>query len=205
MKRFFLYLSILALFSLAGGRSAFGHGSEDHGDEKPKTVATNKGSVSHISRLGAYEVMFKHQALEPDTAAAGRIFVTKYESNEPADDSALAIEFEAASGAVTAAIVEKTDAAGSFNVKIPALSEGTYVVRAKLTYAGETDTATFSSVEIKTAEVETGAGEMSWARTSLTGFVFALVLAMFGALVFFVWRFAAGDEPSTINRETISA
>lgn len=207
------FLSLPVLFLMSGGAGAvFAHGGEDHSGEKPKTVATDAGTIAHTSRLGAYEVMFKHPEIEPDAAIAARFFVTKYETNEPAAEGiAPAVEFEAASGAVTAAAVEKTDRAGSFLVKIPALPEGVYTVRAKLTYRGETDTATFSGVEVAAhhhSAAASGPSEMSWARTALIGTVFALVLAMFGLLFFFVRQFAASDEAATaaaVNKETVSA
>ena len=208
-KKINLATAFLLLFSVlfAGGGGAFktfAHGGEDHGDSQPKTTASDKGIVSHTARLGDFELMLKHPPLEPDTATSARLFVTDFKTNAPAGDVAPAIEIESSNGSVAQAAVEKTDAAGSFTVKIPALPEGTYVVRTKLAYKGETDTATFSGVEVKPQPAaSTADAGMSWARFALITFIFTLVLALFGGLIFFVWRFAGeADESRLIENKS---
>ena len=198
-------IGLLLMVLLAGNAlQIFAHGGEDHGDAKPKTQTTDKGTVSHSSRLGDLEVMLKHPLFKPDTATEARLFVTKFETNEAFKDVAPAVEIESANGAVTQAVIEKSETAGVFSVKFPALPEGTYTVRTKLTHDGEIDTATFSGVEVKNqplAEAENGG--LSWLRTVLIGFVFLIVLGLFGALSYFVLRFSSTGEP--INKETVSA
>jgi len=198
-------IGLLLIVLLAGNAlQIFAHGGEDHGDAKPKTQTTDKGTVSHSSRLGDLEVMLKHPVFAPDTATEARLFVTKFETNEAFKDVAPAVEIESATGAVTQTKNKKSETAGVFSVKFPALPEGTYTVRTKLTHDGETDTATFSGVEVKNqplAEAENGG--MSWLRTVLIGFVFLIVLGLFGALSYFVLRFSSTGE--RINKETVSA
>jgi hypothetical protein len=175
---------------------ALAHGGEDHGDEKPKTVSGDKGTVLHTTRLGGLEVSLKHPLLVPDTATFGRLFVTRFETNEPFGQGDPAIEIEGATGsAVAQAIVERSETAGVYVVKFPALPQGTYTIRAKLTYSGETDTAAFSGVEVAPASTASAEdGEMSWTRTVLIAFIFSVVLSLLGGLVYFVLRFS-GDEP----------
>ena len=128
-------------FSLFGGAAqVFAHGGEDHGEAKPATATTNAGTVTRSARLGDFEIMLKHSLLEPDTGAAGRLFITSFATNEPVADANPAIEIESASGAVTEIPIEKTDAAGSYTVKIPALPEGAYTIRAKATAGGKANT-----------------------------------------------------------------
>ncbi len=213
MKIFRLKLSgfsssaaLLFLFiGLCGNaRQISAHGGEDHGDAKPKTETTAKGTVSRVIRLGDLEVMLKHPLFKPDTATEARLFVTKFETNEAFKDVAPAVEIESANGSVTQAVIEKSETAGVFSVKFPALPEGTYTVRTKLTHDGETDTATFSGVEVKhNSLTEAENGGISWLRTALIGFVFLLVLGLFGVLFYFVLRFSWTAEP--INKETVSA
>lgn len=197
-------IGLVLIVLLAGNASQiFAHGGEDHGDEKPKTETTEKGTVSHSSRLGDLEVMLKHPVFAPDTATAARLFVTKFESNQGFAEVTPAIEIESANNSVIEAKVEKTDTAGVFNVNIPALPNGTYTIRTKLTHGGETDTATFSGVEVtSTPTASTESGEMSWARTILISFIFLIVLGLFGGLTFFVLRFSA-SEP--LKDETVTA
>lgn len=180
-------MALLAAFALAFAGSAgqaFAHGDEDHGAAKPKTETSDKGAVSHTTRVGDLEVMLKHERLIPDATNAARLFVTKFETNEAFADVVPAIEIEAASGAVTQATIEKTETAGSFTVKIPALPEATYLIRTKLTHGGETDTATFSGVSVQNAPAATAAGNGSWTQTALTAFLFLIALALFGGLIF---------------------
>jgi len=194
---------LLLIFLLTGSESQlFAHGDEDHGDEKTKTTAGDKGTVLHTARIGSLEVSLKHPLFAPDTATSGRLFVTKFETNEPYDKAQTAIEIEGANGSVAQAAVEKSENAGSYAVKFPALPQGTYTIRAKLTYGGETDTATFSGVEVSPASAAAAEnGALSWARTLLIAFIFLVVLALLGGLVYFVLRFSE-NEP--IKKETVS-
>lgn len=202
-KKLATALFLSAAFWLLGNVAQISaHGGEDHGDAKPKATTNEKGMVTRTARLGEYELTMKHPFLEPDTATSAKLFVTKFETNDAVDKANAAIEIESANGSITAATIEKNDAAGSYNVKIPALPQGTYNIRARLTYNGETDTATFSGVEVKTPSVASSENGMSWARTALIAFVFALVLALFGGLIYFVWHFANGEP---IGKETVSA
>jgi len=196
--------ALLAMFALlfsANMTQVFAHGGEDHGDEKPKTTTTAAGTVSRTVRLGDFEITLKHSALEPDTAASARLFVTKFATNEAVDEAVPTLEIESASGSVTQIAAEKT-AAGSYNLKIPALTEGNYNVRMNLKSGNETDTATFSGVEIAHHSTETAEGGASWLNTALLYLVGAVVLGLFGILFYFVWRMADGKQ---IGEETVSA
>lgn len=197
-------IGFLLLFLLAGNAlQVFAHGGEDHGDEKPKTETTDKGIVSYSKRLDDLEVMLKHPVFAPDTATTGRLFVTKFETNQGFAEVTPAIEIESSGNSVTEAKIEKTDTAGVFNVSFPALPQGTYTIRTKLTHGGETDAATFSGVEIKNAPIiSSESGQMSWVQTFLIIFVFSIVLGLFGLLIYFVLRFSEGKP---MAEETVSA
>lgn len=178
------------VFGLFGNATRIlAHGGEDHGDQQPKTATTTAGTVTRTARLGDFEIMLKHALLEPDQAAAGRLFVTRFATNEAVGDANPSIEIESATGAVTEIPVEKTDAAGSYTIKIPALPEGAYTVRAKATVGGKINTATFSGVEIahqEAAGAENAGG--SWLRTALMALAALLILGLFGTLIYFAAR-----------------
>jgi len=195
------WLVVYSLLILGSNLQVFAHGGEDHGDSQPKTAVSDKGTVSHTSRIGELELMIKHPAIEPDTAILARLFITKYSTNEAADKVTAVIEIESSSGAITQVAVEKVDAAGSYNLKIPALPEGSYTMRAKITYGGETDTATFSGVTVAHPAEEAATG-MTWLRSLLMVLVATVVLALFAGLAYFVWHFADEGE---IRNETVSA
>lgn len=179
---------LLSIGLFGNAAQVLAHGDEDHGEAKPTTATTTAGTVTRSVRLGDYEIMLKHAPLEPDAASAGRLFITNFATNEAADNASPALEIESASGAVTQIAVEKMEAAGSYVARIPALTEGTYAIKTKLTYGGETDTAIFSGVEIKhqeTAAAETGS---SWTQTALMVLFLAVALGLFGGLAYFAVR-----------------
>lgn len=197
-------IGLLLMVLLAGNAlQIFAHGGEDHGDAKPKTETTEKGTVSHSSRLGDLEVMLKHPVFVPDTATAARLFVTKFENNQGFAEVTPTIEIESSNSSVIEAKIEKTETAGIFKVDFPSLPQGTYTIRTKLVHDGETDTATFSGVEVKTVPASASEnGQMSWLQTLLIAFIFAIILGLFGALTYFVLRFSTGNS---ITEDTVSA
>ncbi|QQS33551.1 MAG: hypothetical protein IPM50_02915 [Acidobacteriota bacterium] len=189
------------LFSVILPGTSLAHGGEDHGDQKPKTVANAKGIVSHSSRLGDLEVMVKHPAIEPDKSTTGSIFITKFATNEPFKSAEVKVEVESASGSVFIAKVEPGEQAGVYKLTFQAMPDGVYTMRANVTHDGETDTATFSGIDVKPAAAATqGAG--SWVSSALIGVLFFIVVILLTGLVYFVWRFAGGTG---VNEEALSA
>jgi hypothetical protein len=176
------------------------HGGEDHGDQKPKTTANAKGVISHSSRLGELELMVKHPAMEPDKSTTGLLFITKFETNEPFKLVEAKVEVESACGSIYTATVETGEQPGTYNVTFPPMPAGVYTMRANVSHDGETDTATFSGIDIKS--VATTEGASSWLSGMLIGFVFLLVIILLFGLMYFVWRFAAGPG---VNEEALSA
>ncbi len=194
-------LAGLIIFLSASSTSILAHGGEDHGDQPPKT-AVSKGTVTHTTRLEDTEVTFKHPELVPDTPTSGKLFLTQFQTNAPVDRATAVLEFEAADGSVTRTIVEKTDEPGTFTVKVPALPQGTYVVRAFITNKGKTDTATFSGVEVEGAAAGITGNLYSWARTMLVVTVFLFLAALFGTLIYLILRTSGNRE---IDREAVLA
>lgn len=202
IARFFGFFILGSVLLTVGSPTAIlAHGGEDHGDAKPKTTANAKGVVSHSTRLGELELMVKHPAMEPDKPTTGLLFVTKFETNEPFKAVDAKVEVESANGTVFNATVAAGEQPGTYSVTFPAMPEGVYKMRANVTHDGETDTATFSGIEVKTPAV-TAEGETSWFTKLVIGVVFLLVIILLLGLVYFVWRFAAGPG---VNEEALSA
>jgi hypothetical protein len=185
-------LFLLAAFLIFGSATGvFAHGGEDHGDSKPQTTVGEKGTVSHTARLGSLEVMVKHSVIEPDVATAARLFITDFKTNAPADKISPAVEIESASGgSIIPVVVEKSDSPGSFNLKIPALTAGSYTLRANVTYSGETDTATFSGVQVENAPVVSAESSGSWTRGGLMILSGLIVLGLFSGMIYYGIRAA---------------
>ncbi len=183
----------------------FAHGGEDHGDEQPKAATTTKGIVSRSARLGDFEATLKTPVLEPDAAAAARLFITKFATNEAVGDAVPTMEIESPGGSVAQVAVEKTDAAGSYNLKIPALTEGNYTIRTNLKSAKGSDTATFTNVAVAHSEAAAAAssGATSWLGSVSLFSVGAIVAGLFGSLFYLARRMAAGEKQ--IGEEAVSA
>lgn len=189
------------MFSVFLPIAAHAHGGEDHGGQKPKTTANAKGIISHSARLGELEMMVKHPAMEPDKPTTGSIFITKFETNEPFKFVEAKVEVESASGKIFTATVESGEQAGTYKVTFPAMPAGVYAMRANVTHDGETDTATFSGIDVKPV-VATVDGASSWFSGTLVGAIFFVVIMLLFGLMYFVWRFAAGPG---VNEEALSA
>lgn len=200
-----IILLTLFLLLIAGNTPhIFAHGGEDHGDAKLKVSTTDKGIVSSSARLGDFEITFKTPVFEPDTTTVARLFITKFATNEAFGDAATpTMEIESSGGTVTQVAVEKTDQAGSYNLKIPALPEGSYTVRASLKTAKGSDTATFSNVEVAHPAADAANGSVSsWFGTALFFLFGAIVLGLFAGLFYLAWRMAGEKR---IGEETVSA
>ncbi len=200
-RRAGLTLVLLVLFS-SSTNVVWAHGGEDHGDQKPKTTSSAKGTVSHSTRLGDLEVMIKHPTLEPDVATQGQMFVTSFATNEPVGNVATAVEIETSTGLVMTANVEGGGQPGVYNLRIPALPKGTYVVRANLTYKGETDTATFSAFQVQPKALAADGQLPSFLRSAGILTVFGLVIVLLAGLGFMVWN--TTGRGSIRNEEAVS-
>lgn len=197
-----LVFLILAM-TLVSVPPAFGHGDEDHGEKKVAVAATANGVVSRTARLGDVEILFKHSILEPDTPVSARLFLTQFATNEPVSNAEIKMEMESANGKVTEVAVEKSDAPGSYVLKMPALPGGAYVLRVVSTSGGKAETLTFSDIEIAHQEAtasQTAVG--SWTDTGFTALLVLVGLGLFGGLVFFsarmVRREPLGDETVSV-------
>ena len=196
------FLASLLIFLSTSSTSILAHGGEDHGDQKPQTAASTKGTITHVTRLGDIEVTFKHPEFIPDTPTSCKLFLTQFQTNAPVEGATAVIEFEAADGLVTLTTVEKTDVPGIFTVKLPALPQATYTVRAGITTKGETDTATFTGVEVRPAATGIAGSLYSWARGLLVGTIFLFLAVLFGTLIYLILRPSITQK---IDRETVSA
>lgn len=202
MRSSTVVLITIMLLCLANATQTFGHGGEDHGDQKPAVAKTENGMVSRTGRLGDFEILLKHSLLEPDTAASGRLFITGFATNEPAPNADLKVQIESAGGAVTEIPVEKSEAAGSYMLKIPALPGGGYTFRVISAAGGKSQTLSFSGVEVAHQEAATSlGGSGSWTNTALMAALLLVGLTMLGGLVYFAVRVVR--EP--VSREAVSA
>ena len=180
----------------------FAHGGEDHGDAKAKTVSSAEGAVTHTARAGEFEIMLKHAPLEPDAATFAKLFITRHATNEPFADGTPTIEITAPDGKTFEASEVKSNAAGSYSLKLPPLAEGNYTILARFSAAGKSETATFSAVTVEHSHTETLAEAGSWAQKALMALAALIVLGLFGGLIYFALRIVK-SEP--VGEEAVSA
>lgn len=182
---------------------ALAHGGEDHGESKIATVSNSQGVVTQTTKVGDLEVLLKYASLEPDTPMSGRLFVTRFATNEPISDAAPTIEIIAHDGKTYQGEMAKSAAPGNFSFKLPPLTEGTYTILTRLSAAGKTETATFSGIKVEHSASETATeSATSWLRTALIILGGIVFLGLFGGLMFFAWRFATREQTT---KEAISA
>ena len=202
LSRFIFLVTILVGLTLVlSPIISLAHGGEDHGDQKPKSTSNAKGVVTHSSRLGELEVMVKHPVLEPDQAASGLLFLTTFDTNESFTGADVKVDLESAGGAILNVSAEAGSQPGTFNLAFPLLQEGSYKMRTNVTHGGETDTVTFTGLDVKPSSSVAGE-EVSWLTKTMIAFLFSLVVILLTGLLYLVWRFAGDGQ---VQEQPISA
>jgi hypothetical protein len=204
----FFAFSLLAtlIYSTVVVTPVLAHGGEDHGESKPAAVSAAMGAVTRTVRADELEITLKHQPFAPDTEAVGKLFVTKFETNQPLGNFNLAVEASAPDGKVYEASEVKSTGAGAFTFKLPPLPEGSYTIRTRLSSASDTESAAFSDVAVEPVRAEATADVASWARTALFVLAGVLIFALLGAFLFFALRYAQrGRTSEIVGKETVSA
>lgn len=190
---------LLVLFVIAGqATQVFAHGDETHENEQSKTTSTKNGIIVRTTKLNDFEITLKTPLLQPDVATTARLFITRYNTNEPTDREATisTVEIESSKGSVVQATVEETDIAGVYNLKIPALTDGNYTFRISLKTNKGSDTATFSGFEVAHATTisENGGASASWSDATLLFVMSAIVFGLFCGLLYFAWRMVSDES-----------
>ncbi len=145
--------------------------------------------------------MVKHPVLEPDQAASGLLFLTTFDTNESFTGADVKVELESAGGAILNVSAEAGSQPGTFNLAFPLLQEGSYKMRTNVRHGGETDTVTFTGLDVKPSSSVVGE-EVSWLTKTMIAFLFSLVVILLTGLLYLVWRFA-GD--AQVQEQPISA
>ena len=157
--------ALVALLTLSGVVVVSAHGGEDHGEERAPTVSAIGDVQVHTARAGDIEVMLKHKSVEPDREGTARVFVTRFDSNEPITDAKVTLSLtgdDASVAAVAAGI-----SAGMYEAKLPPLARGEYKLVARVEYAGTTESIDYGELKVTPASPAEVTSESSWARTLL--------------------------------------
>ncbi|MDQ3256678.1 MAG: hypothetical protein M3R15_22775, partial [Acidobacteriota bacterium] len=82
-RRLAAILIIVAALTAVLPATSLAHEGEDHGESKAPVIAAGAGMVTRTARAGDWEITLKHSPLEPDKEIPARVFVTRFETNEP--------------------------------------------------------------------------------------------------------------------------
>lgn len=187
----------LSLF--ASSASVMAHGGEDHGESAP-VVQAGAGMQTRSARAGEWEVAIKHPIFEPDTETTARVFVTRFETNEPVERARVFVMFGDGTAQEIAATAGAT--AGIYEVKLSPLPKGQYALTARVEAGNESETVQFGQIGVTTpppAEVESS---NTWART---GLIVLAALAALAALGVVGYRLSQGNRRGRMKEEAVTA
>ncbi len=188
-----LAVIVLVLTLLMPGAKALAHGGEDHGEEKAPVVSAGTGKITRVARVGDFEVAIKHPPVEPDKEIAARVFVTRFETNEPVGQAQVFLAF-GDGGSTPEVAATATSTPGIYEVKLPPLPKGQYKLTARLDVNGTSGAAQYGAIEVAPAPPPAGESGSSWARTALIALGLLVVLGLAGKVVYLAVQSARRDR-----------
>lgn len=175
-----LALAAIAMAATLPSVEVRAHGGEDHGEEKaPAAVSTSANMVVRTARAGDFEVTLKHAPVEPDKETAARVFLTRFETNEPVQGANIAVMLAGVPMPVEATAVPGATP-GLYDIKLPPVPEGEYKLAARIESGGATQTVEYGALKVAPLPPPAAAESSTWARTAL------IALGVFLALCFVV-------------------
>ncbi len=189
----------ITLSLLASSASVMAHGGEDHSEAAP-VVQVGAGMQTRTARAGEWEVSIKHPVIEPDKEMVARVFVTRFETNEPIGGASVFLRFGDGSVQEIAATAGAT--AGVYEVKLPPVPKGQYALTARVEAGNASETVQFGKVDVTTPPPAAIESSNSWARTGL------IVLAALAALMVLGvvgYRLSQGRGRGGIKEEAVTA
>lgn len=177
--------SIIAIAASIGvfafGANISAHEGEDHSHEAAPTIASGESMIVRVVRAGDVEITFKHPAIAPDTRTPARVFVTRFETNEPIGDANITLTFNAQGSDSPTVAATRTATAGLYDIEIPPLPRGSYTMSGRFQLNGETREASFGELEVMPPASPRIESASVWARTALI--VFAVFIICFVVLL----------------------
>ncbi len=193
---------ILLLVANISPVSMFAHGGEDHGDEKPQATQTIANMTVRVVHSGDYEVTLKHPSLVPDKELMARLFITRYDTNEPLKNAKVVLLITSSNGTPVEVATVAGDTPGLYEIKLPPLPQGDYMFSARVDISGSSLTADFGKAQVRMPDTETPAESSAWARNALITLGVILFLALLGVIVFIALR---QNQRKRIDEEAIAA
>lgn len=189
----------ITLAILASSASVFAHGGEDHGESAP-VVQAGAGMQTRTARAGEWEVSIKHPVIEPDHETTARVFVTRFETNEPIGGASVFLRFGDGSVQEIAATAGAT--AGVYEVKLPPVPKGQHALTARVEAGNASETVRFGQVDVTTPPPAAVESSNSWARTGLVVLAALAALVAVGAVGY---RLSQGRGRGRMKEEAVTA
>lgn len=113
----------VALALCSSSPRAFAHGGEDHA--APAAPRVDSSSTEHVvsAETAMFSVVVKYPAKKAEGPLPARVYVARADSSAPVADARVQLELKG--GLTFAADAAKTDAAGVYEVSLPAAPGGT--------------------------------------------------------------------------------
>lgn len=176
-------LTAMALAATLTSVEVRAHGGEDHGEEKaPATVSTSANMVVRTAHAGDFEVTLKHAPVEPDNETAARVFVTRFETNEPVQGASIAVMLAGAPLPVEATAVSGATP-GLYDIKLPPVPEGEYRLAARVGLEGTTRTVEYGTLNVVPLPPPT-VESSTRTRTALIALGVLVVLCFVGVVIY---------------------
>ena len=172
------------------------HEGHDDGAKKA-AVAADSGMIARTVRVGDYEVMMKHPALEPLHEHSARLFITRYASNEPIKE-ATANLIIAAKGKEPIKVAAKPSArAGEYELTLPPLDSGNFSFSVIVKTGGVEQTADYGAVTVETLKTAAVASNLADTGNALLWSLGVLLLTGVGVTSYRVWHRHAILQPES--------
>ncbi len=186
----------LGLILLALPSASSAHEGHDDGTKKA-AVAADSGMVARTARVGDYEVMMKHPALEPLHEHSARLFITLYATNEPVKEATANLVI-AAKGKEPIKVAAKPSArAGEYELTLPPLDSGNYSFSVIVKAGGVEQTANYGAVAIEAPQPAATESNLMDTGNALLWSLGVLLLTMVGVTSYRVWHRHAILQPES--------
>jgi len=138
--------------------------------------------IVRVARVGDLEVVIKDPPIEPDKETAARVFITRFETNEPVSGAKVVVVLQGNAPVEVSAVPSST--AGMYEVQLPPLPQGQYKLLARIEHDGENKTAEYGSLAVAPLPVPLISAVATWARTALLVLGGLTVLGVLGAFIY---------------------
>lgn len=182
------------LLALPSASSA--HEGHDDGAKKP-AVTADSGMVARTVRVGDYEVMMKHPALEPLHEHSARLFITRYATNEPVKETTANLVIAAKGKEPLKVAAKPSSRAGEYELTLPPLDSGVYSFSVTVKVGGVEQRADYGAVTIELPKTVAAENNAAGAMKMLLWLLGGLLLSGAGVMSYRVWHHRAILQPES--------